>query len=145
MKKYLVLLMIIILSGCTSDSKNYIEKAMNIDLKNCILKEERDSHGGFLGDGEYFAKIECKEFELTNNFKKLPMSSYLESLMNIEICSSDKCQNAFERYKIPKLKLGYYYFVDRKPSSYDIKTTSNFSLVIYDSAKKIIYYYELDT
>lgn len=134
--------MIIILSGCTNNRKNNIEKIMDIDLKNCIIKEEKDTHGGFLGDGEYFAKIECKDFKVTNNFKKLPLSSYIENLMDMELCDSDKCQNAFDRYRIPKLKSGYYYFVDRQS---DMKTSGNFSLAIYDDTKKIIYYYELDT
>ena len=151
MKKILLLLLVLVLSGCSS-KKQYIEKTIGISLKNCSIKEEKDTHGGFLGDGEYFAKLECSNIEL-DSFKKLPLSNKLEEVMNMKFCESKNCENSFEKYKIPKLESGYYYFADRHSDTKDIhddsnlnnRSSYNFSLAIYDSKTKIMYYYELDT
>ena len=73
--------------------------------------------------------------------------------MNMEMCDNKKCKSAQEKYNIPEIKDGYYYFLDRHQESTDEKDSSkinerasyNFTLALYDNETKKIYYYELDT
>ncbi len=59
----------------------------------------------------------------------------------------------YERYDIPNINDGYYYFVDRHydainkydDSMLNKRSSYNFCLALYDLENKIIYYYELDT
>ena len=47
-----------------NNKKYHITKYLDIDIKNCRVDSENDTHGGFLGDGDYFAKL------YSNNFKE---------------------------------------------------------------------------
>ena len=144
------------LTGCSFINKKiYISNIIGIDISKCHIDYEKDTHGGFLGDGDYFAKINCSNldnFKVTNNWKKLPLSSNLDDIMSMKWCDDIDCMDIFEKYNIPKINNGYYYFFDRHSLSKDKNNDNdlnnrgsyNFSLAIYDN-NKIIYYYELDT
>ena len=151
------ILLAICISGCTYSNKiEHISKNMEINLENCKIEEDKDTHGGFLGDGEYFAKIICTENEdreIKANWKKLPLSTELQEVMELIQYDNDGGKTAYERYNIPNLEDGYYNFYDRHSESADNKneeelnsrSSYNFSLGIYDSENMILYYYELDT
>lgn len=152
--KKILLIICLLLTGCSKDTKNYISKVINLDVKSCIIEDEKDTHSGFLGDGDYFAKLDCSKvdnFEISD-WKDMPLSSNIDEVMNLVQCS-DECKSAKERYNIKEINNGYYYFVDRHGDStdkYDDKDLNNrpsynFSLALYDEDNKIIYYYELDT
>ena len=55
--------------------------------------------------------------------------------------------------KMPKLKTGYYLFIDRHSESknkYDTENLNNrysynFTIMLYDDINQMFYYYELDT
>lgn len=143
MKKNILLLIILFLTGCSfRNEKNYISNIMNVNLDNCSIINSYDTHGGFLGDGDAFTKLSCKSFNISNNFHELPIEDNVYELLDMKQCSNNGCQNVFEKYHIPILKTGYYYFLDRKP---DVESSYNFSILMYDNANKILYYYELDT
>ena len=151
------ILLVICISGCTYSNKiEYISKNMEINLENCKIEEEKDTHGGFLGDGDYFAKIICTENEdneIKANWKKLPLSTELQEVMDLIQYDNKGGKTAYERYNIPKLEDGYYNFYDRHSESTDnkndeelnLRSSYNFSLGICDSESMILYYYELDT
>ena len=71
----------------------------------------------------------------------------------MEQCDDNGCKNIYERYSIPKIENGYYYFLDRHNESNDKyddtnlnnRASWNFTLAIMDIDTNIIYYYELDT
>ena len=154
-KLLLILIIVLLLTGC-SYNKTYISKIINVNLDDCVIEKENDTHGGFLGDGEYFAKLTCsKSLEniLNSNWKKFPLTEEIINALEIEWCDKEGCLNYFERTGIDKLINGYYYFLDRHSDSLDKFDSSmlnerasyNFSLGIYDLDNNNIYYYELDT
>lgn len=155
MKKIIFLLTILIICGCSSNNKNIISK-IELDNNNCKIVTQKDNHSGFNGDGDYFAKIKCsyiKYNKLSTNWKKLPLSNSLIEATNIDSCDSKGCYNISEKYNIPNITNGYYYFLDRHQKSnnkYDDKnlnnrTSYNYTLAILDKDTNTIYYYELDT
>lgn len=148
-----LLLIVFLLAGC-SNKKESIGKTIDLDINSCKIEKQVDTHGGFLGDGDYFARIKCLEREdLSNKWKELPLSKEISKVMEIKFCDGSGCKDVYEKYSIPKIKNGYYYFYDRHSSSKnryddtDLNTRSswNFSLAILDLDTNIIYYYELDT
>ena len=156
MKKLFYGLLIIILTGCSNSEISDLSNKLEIDNLNCQIEESIDTHGGFLGDGDYFAKLNCKDYqdtEITINWKELPLSTELQNVMDMKWCDEKDCLNVYERYHIPNITKGYYYFLDRHSESTNKKSAENinnrasynFTLGIYDSENKILYFYELDT
>lgn len=156
----IILAIIIILSIIaniltTPNKKENISKNIQLDIKKCKITKEKDTHGGFLGDGEYFAQIKCKNVEETieKRWKKIPLTETLKEAMNLELCDKNNCKNAFEKYNIPEITEGYYYFLDRHEEStnpnddknINKRNSYNFSIALYNKETKLIYYYELDT
>ena len=155
MKKILLVLPLLILSGCSFNIRN-ITSVIEINNNNCRIIKERDTHGGFLGDGEFYAEIRCKNInleELSSNWKKMPLSKSLNDITEMVWCDYNKCGNLYEKYDIPNVNNGYYFFLDRHSDSKDKydstdlnnRSSYNFTLAMYDDESKIIYYYELDT
>ncbi|MBR5370490.1 MAG: lipoprotein [Bacilli bacterium] len=153
MKKIIVLLIILFLvTGC---SNNRVISNLGLNKDNCRVLEEKDTHGGFLGDGDYFARIKCSKIEdkLNKRWKELPISDELKEVTEMEHCDSKSCEDIYKRYNIPNVKNGYYYFKDRHSEStntYDDtdinnRSSYNFTFAILDKDTNMIYYYELDT
>lgn len=155
MKKIILgLCVLFLLTGCCKNE--YIGDKIEVTNKTCKIVKEKDTHGGFLGDGDHFAIIECDELskkDLSDNWKELPLTDNILEIVNMPQCNDDGCKTAFDRYGVPDIKNGYYLFVDRHDSvknKYDdtelnIRSSYNFSLSIYDKDNNKIYLYELDT
>ena len=154
--KILVLILtLFLITGCDSKKLNRIGGIIELKLDNCKIRMDEDTHGGFLGDGEYFAKIECdtENESIKESWKELPLGAEIQKIMTLIQCGDKGCLTAFERYNIPNIKNGYYYFVDRHSEAVDKhneeelnnRASYNFSVCIYDSDNKLYYYYELDT
>ena len=148
-----ILALLCLTIGC---GKQDILKKIELNDNKCEIKSELDTHGGFLGDGDYFAKIKCSKInynKLSKNWKKLPLSDSLNQVTQIKKCNDKDCKNIYERFSIPSIENGYYYFLNKQAKSknkYDDtnlndKTSLNFILAIMDMDTNIIYYYELDT
>ena len=155
MKKIIILPLLLLVTGCSiiNCSNKSIISDMGINNNTCEIVKEKDTHTGFLGDGDYFAKIKCnnlKVSDLTKSWYILPLSEELKEVTEMEHCNSKDCKNIYERYNIPTINNGYYYFLDRHPDAKDNKNINerssyNFTLAIADLDNSIIYYYELDT
>lgn len=155
MLSIIIILSIIANILTTPNKKENISKNIQINIKKCKIEKEKDTHGGFNGDGEYFAQIKCKEIDenIEKKWKKLPLTEQLKETMNMEMCDNKNCKTTLEKYNIPEINEGYYYFLDRHTESTDEKDSTkinerasyNFTLALYDKETKIIYYYELDT
>ena len=159
MKKIVILLTILFLvTGCSilNCSNDSIISSMGIKNTTCEIIEEKDSHGGFLGDGDYFAKIKCdnlKVSDLTKSWYILPIPETLKEVLEIEQCDSNSCKNVFEKYNIPEVTNGYYYFLDRHSmatnsddvSKINERSSYNFTFAIADLDNSVVYYYKLDT
>ena len=158
MKKVLILLvMILLLSGCSkTDKTEKVLKELGID-DECTLEKVRNTHGGFHGDGEYFSKIKCdsiEEEELSDKWKKYPLSDELDMATNMDQCDSNDCKSIYEKYNIPKnISTAFYYFKDRHPDArneysdvnVNNRASYNYTIAILDVDNSTIYYYELDT
>ena len=152
MNYILIILLVLGLSGC---SKNVI-KDLEINNNECKIEQEIDTHGGFLGDGEYFAKIKCKDIkpdQLSSNWKKVPTSDNVKELLDMDQCDEDSCKNFYERYNVPDITNGYYLLKDRHSETKDTyddtninnRASWNVTLVLLDNNTNTIYYYRLDT
>ena len=139
-----------------NNSKEHISRIIEVDIEKCNIEIESNTHGGFLGDGVFFAKVNCAGKEKHDDFynwKEMPLSDPLKKVMEMDQCDDQGCSTAIERYAIPEIDNGYYYFLDRHSESKDKhddtdlnnRYSINFSLAIYDADNKIIYFYEMDT
>ncbi len=134
-----------------------IETKIPTDLK----AEYEDSHGGFHGDGDTFAKVrligksaEKVIIEIKDKWKPLPLSENLNLIMYGGIKDNiEYSYNLAEKFQIPHIEHGYWYFIDRHSKSaetyYDAnlfeRNSINFTLALYDADTSILYYLELDT
>ena len=152
--KIIFLCTILLLSGCSTKSK--LLKNIEIEDNTCKLIKEDESHSGFLGDGDYFAILKCTRInyqKLSKYWYNLPLSDSLLEATQLEQCTDKKCQKIYDKYEIPTIKNGYYYFIDRNPDNknkHDDKNLNNrasynFTLALLDRENNTIYYYELDT
>ena len=79
--------------------------------------------------------------------------TFKKDTYDMKYCDGKGCLNVYERYQIPNITKGYYYFLDRHSESTNKKSAENinnrasynFTLGIYDNVNKILYFYELDT
>lgn len=153
MKKIIIILFLCFLvSGCSC--KGNIETILDNDLPGCVVVNEVDNHGGFLGDGTSFAKLDCSKADIDfSKWKKLPLSDNIKEIYEMDMCDANSCGTASKKYGIPEIIDGYYYFYDRHSEStnrlddtyLNSRASWNFSLVLYDNSNKTMYYYELDT
>ena len=136
------------------DTKQHIKNELNLDISSCTIIKEENTHGGFHGDGEYFAKANCKDnnkiLKQLSKWKSFPLPKVLNQI----VYGDEKTTNSLAKEKeIPKINNGLYYFVDRH-SGWPIPTDGsnifdrysfNYTFAIYDKDTKKLYYYELDT
>lgn len=162
MKKRLAFLIFCIfsLSGCwfSQTTEEYVKDKIDIDISFCAIEDEQDTHGGFLGDGNYIVKANCskeqqKILNQLNGWNSLPLSKNLQLIMyGGESGGVNYSYNLAQEANIPKINNGYYYFLNRKNDatskhSDDIfnKYSFNFTIALYDIDTSMFYYYEFDT
>lgn len=117
--------------------------------------EEKDTHGGFHGDGTYSLALDCslnKEvaMQMIKSWNAFPLS---ENLQTILYGSDAHSSLLAEETNIPEITNGYYYFCDRHSESRDASDDTdlfhrysyNFTLMLYDSDTDRLYYVEFDT
>lgn len=153
MKRLLSVFLIIILcfsvSGCRPKKQTYF----GFDKEDFTVVEETDTHGGFMGDGEYYLVLDCsgnaqKARELVSDWRVLPLSKNLTHFM-----PSDKHEAGLYDYRFPEIKNGVYLFYDRhseakdpfSDADYQNRYSYNYSIAVYDYDTEKLYYYEHDT
>lgn len=141
-----------------------IKNKTNVNFKTCRIINKKDTHGGFLGDGEKKVIYICgKNFNTRNireKWTKLPLSENLNIYLYGDAVKNGVTYPKKEEknYAIPKIENGYYYFIDNYSMQYkdvnniysdekilDMGRSNNFTLAIYDIDKNYLYYYEIDT
>lgn len=144
----------------TETTTEYVTKKTGLDVSLCEVERENDTHGGFHGDGDKLVVFNCsnnaansKILDQISGWNELPLSENLELIMYGGI--RDGVRYSYEladKNGIPEIKNGYYYFSNR-----NINATSendddmfnqysfNFTLLMYDSDNRKLYYYEFDT
>ena len=153
---FLAVIMLLCLTACGAVSKaeRRIQSGarMDLDLSGCRIERENDTHGGFLGDGEYLLVLDCagaeeKILAQTGEWQALPLSENLRELLY--------GWGIAERNGIPRIISGKWRFYDRFADeeafdrSSDARLLSrpaeNFSLLLYDAENSRLYYFEMDT
>jgi len=134
-------------------------KVLNVDLSKGKYQRRIETHGGFLGDGEYYSRIiftkdnDISE-SLNNNaeWNKLPLPKELSDLLFNADENHHFDLEIDKRIKIPNIQNGFYFFrnkqdVNNKNDASKIYNTYSFNLTIaiYDVDNYVLYYYELDT
>ena len=121
--------------------------------------EEKDTHGGFHGDGSYYLILDCSEkseqsTELIKDWKPLPLTENLQLIMyGGEKDGVSYGYNLAEKAHWPFINNGVYKFVDRHSEAVDKsddaslfeRPSYNFSIAAYDLDTNILYYFEFDT
>lgn len=124
----------------------YLKRQLGLDIGDCAVILDHDTHGGFHGDGSYLLIVDCTEhqdslLEQTESWSPLPLPDEL----------------AHQTEQIPQfpqtLSQGRWYFIDRHseaddPSDYTRlsgRYSYNYTLAVYDTQQQLLYYYELDT
>ncbi|MCR5636657.1 MAG: hypothetical protein K6F76_05720 [Clostridiales bacterium] len=133
--------------------------ALGFDVTGYNIIEEKDSHGGFHGDGTYYLILDCssnpqKARNMVGDWTPLPLSENL----NLVMYGGEKDGtyyefNFAEKSHFPVIENGVYKFYDRHSEVIDPFDDSlilnrysyNFSLAMYDFDNNIFYYFELDT
>lgn len=166
----LTLVLTVMLSGCTAlyvlftpfeelSHVEYVQELSGLDITDSVIVREEDSHGGFLGDGSLIVEFDCSELsdsvlEQTKHWNSLPLSENLQLIMYGGTKGNTYyAYNLADEHGIPEIIKGSYYFWDRHSESTDptsdtnlfTRGSYNFSLLLYDSEKCILYLFEFDT
>ena len=149
----LLLIIVYIIYLHTFYDYNFYSSLIEIPIPMFSKMEEKDTHGGFHGDGEtlvkfYFSDKQAQNFtsNISNNlhWNELPIPETLQH------CAYDSID---EDIKIPFINNGYWLFLDRhskttdKYNYYEMfgRASSNYSIAIFDIDSNILYIYSLDT
>ena len=161
MKKRLAIislfLLLTALSSCSTDPQ--ANAYFGFSRQDFTVVEEKDTHGGFHGDGTYYLILDCSNntqtaFKNIANWKPLPLSENLNLIMyGGEKDGMIYGYNLSEEAHVPTIENGYYCFLDRHSeaetasddSGLSSRGSFNFSLAVYDSDTNKLYYFEFDT
>lgn len=160
----LLISLILALASCADvpDEKELISQSLGRDVSAGQTVDFYDTHGGFLGDGETFAKIVFSDDSfaagLGDAWMPLPLPTPLHVVAYGGELPNGESWEAFVRNAdgerlIPAVTDGFYFFEDRHSESRDAsdpasvlyRSSMNFTLAIYDADTTTLYYYEIDT
>lgn len=150
-----------VLSACASgDTLDDLSRTLSVDLSQGTVTEETDNHGGGHGDGERWVTVALEE-ELSPaldpaGWQALPLPEPLEAAVygltraegNRTISEGPYLQRA-----MPEVSRGYYFFRDRHSEAADPadpgalleRASFNFTIALYDTDSKRLYYCACDT
>lgn len=129
------------------------------EISKFTVVEEKDTHGGFLGDGSYYLILDCSQnpsqaHEVIKEWKELPLTENLDLVMYGGKRNNESYgYNFAERAHWPTISNGVYKFVDRHSESVDeaddtnllSRYSFNFSIAVFDLDTDTLYYFEMDT
>ena len=149
----LLLIIVYIIYLYTFYNYNFYSSLIETPIPMFAKIEEKDTHGGFHGDGEalvkvYFSDKQAEKFirkiDKNIHWNKLPMKDILQTCLN---------NNITDEISVPIIENGYWFFLDRhskatnKYNYYDMfgRASSNYSIAIFDIDSNVLYIYSLDT
>ena len=147
------------------NSVNYSEMIDTEIPKNAKVLDYKDTHGGFLGDGNLYAVIQfdkneknsfLKNIEKNKKWKKTPLQKDLKLIIYGGELKKDSMYYVYEPlsdYNITKKKNGIYYFRDRFAENYpeeadtniNDRAAYNITFALFDLDTNKLYIYKLDT
>ena len=147
------------------NSSNYSDMINTEIPKTSKVLDYKDTHGGFLGDGDLYAVIQfdndeknsfLKNIEKNKKWKKTPLQKDLKLIIYGGELKKDGNYYVYEPlsdYNIPKTKNGIYYFRDRFAENYpeeadtniNDRAAYNITFALFDLDTNKLYIYKLDT
>lgn len=132
-----------------------ISKALDIDVRNAAVTVSYDDHTGFHGDGTMYAVLYLENDKLEQiisapgGWNTLPLTENLTTLV-YGIRTDTNTYGPYIGVTVPKIREGYYFFLDRKNKTYSddmvlTGTSINYTIALYDSENDLLYYCEYDT
>ena len=149
----LLLIIIYIVYLHTLYDYNFYSSLIEIPIPMFAKMEEKDTHGGFHGDGEALAKIYFSDKQAEKFISKIENNIHWNKLPIDEILQTCITNNSIEDMVIPFVENGYWFFLDRhskatnKYNYNDMfnRASLNYSVAIFDKESNILYIYSLDT
>lgn len=149
----LLLIIVYIIYLYTFYDYNFYSSIIETPIPMFAKIEEKDTHGGFHGDGEalvkvYFSDKQAEKFirkiDKNIHWDKLPMKDILQTCIN---------NNITDEISVPIIENGYWFFLDRHSKATDKynyndmfdRASSNYSIAIFDIDSNVLYIYSLDT
>ena len=164
-----LMLAVLTMPGCVlsgrADTKTTVGKWVELDLKEASVETDRDTHGGFHGDGNWFVQIDCSRRPLADeigkneHWKPLPVSENVSALLyggsgwSTVVKIDDYDAGVFDEPLFPEVTNGWYYFYDRHDNAKDrysdanvlSRYSFNFIVAVYDADTDTLYFCKLDT
>lgn len=154
-----VLFFAVFSSNSSSESIQSPEEFFGFIQSDFIIISENDTHGGFLGDGDYYFTLDCSEnkekaIEKLEQWNSLPLPENLQLIMYGGTRDGRSYGYLWaEEAGIPQITNGFYSFYDRHSEATDPYDDSelldrhsfNFSIALYDCDTDRMYYLECDT
>ena len=156
-KKALLIITILIISYIvylhTLYNYNFYSSLIEIQIPIFAKMEEKDTHGGFHGDGDTLAKVYFSNKQAQNFISNISDNVHWKELPMPEILEYQAYNTKEEGMEIPFIENGYWFFIDRyrkTKDKYDYnemreQASFNYSLAIFDTDANILYVYSLDT
>ena len=149
----LLLIIIYILYLYTLYDYNFYSSLIETPIPMFAKMEEKDTHGGFHGDGEALVKIYFSDKQSDKFMKKIENNIHWNKLPIDKILQTCITNKSIEEMSIPFVENGYWFFIDRHSdttSKYNYndmlnRASSNYSVAIFDKESNILYIYSLDT
>lgn len=148
----LVFFCLLCLAGCGQSPLSEVSEALGVDVTGGILDVQKDTHGGFLGDGATYYKITFETDDCLNEIRKSSEWTPLPLTETLEGCLTGHAA-LWGDLPIPQITNGYYCFIDRHSESTDKKDDTelhnrasyNYTLALYDADTNTMIYLKIDT
>ena len=132
---------------------NFYSSLIEIPIPIFTKIEEKDTHGGFHGDGEALVKVYFSDKQAEKFIRKINKNVHWNKLPMEEILQNCISDNITDEISVPIIENGYWFFLDRHSKVADKynyndmfdRTSSNYTIAIFDIDSKILYIYSLDT
>ena len=151
----LVLLIVYIVYIHTLRNYFFYSSQIEIQIPLFAKMEEKDTHGGFHGDGEAFVKVYFSNEQAEKFINRINENSHWSKLPMPERLQKRVSNARDKEMKIPNIANGYWFFENRHTKAKDKynysemfdsnRASSNFSVAVFDTDTNILYFYALDT
>ena len=131
----------------------YYSSLVEIQIPIFTKIEEKDTHGGFNGDGATLSKIYFSDKQASDIIEKIEQNEHWNKLPLPEQAEQYINNYMDEKLNIPTITNGYYFFLNRYnqyTNKYDYtelaeKPSYNYTIALFNTDANILYIYSLDT
>lgn len=132
-----------------------ISSIIEIEVPITAKIERQDTHGGMVMDGETLARVYFTDEQAKKVLNEIKNNKHWRELPIMERLQEGIIFNIDKSMEFPIVENGYWFYLDRHTEANDIydeyeryeekRSSTNFSVAVFDSDSNILYYYALDT